>query len=223
MRANKVFQICLLASLTFHGIVLLQNSQFALFSHKIKEEKLEVSYVRKPEEFKPAFAKKAPFLDLQSLKITSQRLTPPRFIGKEALSNIQKKDILLSSAFKKPMFSKPDVIAIKKKITLDMPDNLKMNSAAYISYSQIVHEKLKRSLHDNYSGTQTGEVSIVFVLAKNGKLKDTRIIDEKSSANPYLKDVVLRSLKDTVIFPAFPKELDYPELSFSVTISFEIE
>jgi len=89
-------------------------------------------------------------------------------------------------------------------------------------HSQIVREKIKRALYHSYSGTDTGEVNVVFVVFNDGRLKEARVVEEKSSSNAYLKEISLRSLREASPFPPFPKQLDYPQLSFNVVISFEI-
>ena len=57
----------------------------------------------------------------------------------------------------------------------------------------------------------------------DGNLKDVRYIEDKSSPSYYLKDVSMRSIREAAPFPAFPNDLDYPQLSFNVIISFQID
>ena len=99
----------------------------------------------------------------------------------------------------------------------------KINSPSYVQYYQIVREKIRRSAYYNYSRTEIGEVYISFIISSDGVLKETRLVEEKSCSSQYLRDIALRSIKDASPFPNFPKELDYPNLSFNVVISFEIE
>ena len=67
----------------------------------------------------------------------------------------------------------------------------------------------------------TGEVYLTFILLSNGTLRDVKIIDEKTTANAYLRNLGLRSIKESNPFPSFPGDLTYPELTFSVVIAFE--
>ncbi|MEI6831501.1 MAG: energy transducer TonB, partial [Candidatus Omnitrophota bacterium] len=113
--------------------------------------------------------------------------------------------------------------AIKKKITLPAIEMAKINNPSYISYYQIVREKIRRSAYQNYTHSETGEVYISFIISNDGLIKGVRLVDERSSTNDYLRNIALRSVNDAAPFPNFPKELDYPQLSFNIIISFEIE
>ena len=92
-----------------------------------------------------------------------------------------------------------------------------------MNYYQLVREKIRRCAYQNYSRTDTGEVYLTFIINSDGSLKDIRLVEEKSSAAGYLKDIALQSVKDASPFPPFSKELDYPKLTFNVVISFAIE
>ncbi len=227
MFSEKVFQIALLVSVITHGIILFQNPNIHSFPTQKKEQKLEVSYIKPPPETKTGLktqtpVKKEPFLRLSS-KITADKRIPPPFIDKESIfkgrSAISRQD----ASFTKPSFIRPDIIAIKKKITLPAIDMDKINNPSYISYYQIVREKIKRAAYQNYTGREVGEVTISFVISDDGYLKELRLIEDKSSPSTYLKEIALRSLKDASPFPNFPKELNYPRLSFNLAITFEIE
>ena len=225
MFSNKVFLVAFVASLAFHGVLLLQHTNFSVWNRKDNNKNLELSYVKKVEEEKASVKDRQE--DREQLLRVQNKPRLQKIPLPEAINNIKdnaaaNKDISLDKLFDKPLFVKSDVIAVKRKITLQ-PDKIEINNPAYLNHSQMVREKIKRSLYHNYSGTDTGQVNLVFVLTKEGVLKDVRVVDEGSVLNPYLKEIVLRSIKDASPFPSFPKELDYPQLSFNVVISFEIE
>lgn len=179
---------------------------------------MEVSYIKKPQviQSKPKEIAPERVLSLKSVaKINASKLAPPPFV---------EKPLLLKPTFIKPVALKPDIIAVKKKITLPPIGVDKINNPSYINYYQIVREKIRRTAYQNYGRAEVGEVYLSFIIAKDGYLKETQVIEEKSSPNSYLKEVASRSINDASPFPAFPKELlDYPQLSFNVVISFEIE
>ena len=227
MFSNRVFQIAFLISFITHGVMLFQNSNLSLFSTNQKEQKLEVSYLKNQEQPKkdtpPITLKKEPLLKLPS-RVTVGKRIPPPFIDKEAFFRGTDKAMdLQQSLFAKPLFIKPDVIAIKKKITLPPIDIDKITNPSYISYYQLVREKIKRAAYQNYTRTETGEVYLSFIISADGSLKEIQTREEKSTSSPYLKEIALRSIKDASPFTAFPQELDYAQLSFNVVISFEIE
>ena len=226
MLSDKVLPVTFLISLTIHGVILFQNIDFSFFSSRQKEKRLEVSYIREPK--KPVeypqvkLDKKEPLLKLSS-KIKTEKKFPPPFVNKENIFGKNSGNVLRESTFAKPAFIKTDIIAIRKKINLPPIDIEKINNPSYISYYQIVREKIRRAAYQNYTRTETGEVYLSFIISNDGYLKDVRLVGEKSSPSLYLREIALRSIRDASPFPNFPKELDYPQLSFNVIISFEVE
>lgn len=215
-----------MVSIVVHGVILFQNPDLFTLSIDKKEKKIEVTYLKSPQEAKtypkPAPLKREQPLNLSS-KITAEKKSiPPPFVDKE---NIFKANKELSSRqpFTKPALIKPDIIAIKKKIALPPVDMDKINNPSYISYYQIVREKIRRAAYQNYTRAETGEVYLSFIISGDGYLKEVQLREERSSMSAYLREIALRSIKDASPFPAFPKELEYPQLSFNVVISFEIE
>lgn len=228
MHSERIFQITFLVSLIAHGIILFQNTNLQIFSREIKEPKLEISYVEPLQKLQERLEtsnlprNKGPFSKLPP-KITAQQRIPPPFIDKENILKNGKAQEHRDLGFIKPPFIKPDVIAVKKKIALPEVNIDKINNPSYISYYQIVREKIRRCAYRSYNRNETGQVYISFIISSDGYLKEVRLFEEKSSSNRYLKEIALRSVKDASPFPVFPEELDYPQLSFNVVISFEIE
>jgi TonB family protein len=228
MSSERVFQVALLVSLAVHGTILFQRLNLlpTLNQEKDKLKKeIEISYLEEKEE--PKLKNKnedsrKENVSRPPLKIETKKITPPPFIDKENVFN-SKSNSSLGEYFTKPSLIKPDIIAIKKKITLPAVDLDKIDNPSYLNYYQIVREKIKRAAYQNYMRTETGEVYLTFTISNPGYLGQVRIIEEKSSGSSYLNSVALKSIKDASPFPTFPKELDYPELSFNVVISFEIE
>lgn len=227
MFSNKVFQLTLLISLITHGVILFQNHHLNLFPTNKKENNLEISYIKnikkETKEYpKNTILKKEPRLKLPT-KITLEKRIPLPFIDKEDLFRKSNTNILPGSTFTKPAFIKPDIIAIKKKITLPPINIDKIDNPSYISYYQIVREKIRRAAYQNYTHSEVGKVYLSFIISNDGYLKEIRLVEEKSSTSPYLREIALQSIKDASPYPTFPKELDYLQLSFNVVISFEIE
>jgi len=227
LKENKVFQITLLVSVIFHGVILFQNPNFALFSKKQVNGNTEVSYVREPVAVKEEPVKAMPRKELMptalASKISARKINPPPFIDREAIFKKSINSPKGESEFAKPTVVKPDIISVKKIITTPALDLDKINNPTYISYYQIVREKIRRSAYQNYGKAETGEVYASFVITREGFIRDVRLVESKSSQNPYLRETALKSISDASPFPSFPKELDYPQLSFNVVISFEVE
>jgi len=226
MTSNKAFQIAFIISLATHGVILSQNPNFSLFPISRNAKNIEINYVRTPPERKELLKlQPVPKKEISSKllpKISSGKRPPPPFIDKEMFKT-SKITSSRNTGFTKPELTKPDIIAVKKKITLPPVDMDKINNASYISYYQIVREKIRRAAYQNFTRTETGEVYLTFIISTEGNLIESRLVEEKSSFSPYLRQTALRSIKEASPFPVFPKELDYPQLTFNVVISFEVE
>jgi len=231
MRTDRVFQITLLVSVLVHGVILLQNPDFYHPFRKEskpperKEENIEVSYLKPVRKIKVPAPEKAPRLEpLRKLpdKITVKETALPP-INREEIFKEAKEAAAQKNLYAKPAFMKPEMIAVKTKITLSSSEADNNKSPTYVAHSQLVRERIKQALYHNYGRMEVGQVYLSFVLSRNGQLKEYHLVDDKSTAAPYLKEIALESVKDAVPFPAFPKELDYDELSFNVVISFEVE
>jgi len=224
MLSDKGFLIAVVISLVTHGIILLQNPNLHLPTANKREEPVEVRYVQPYQEKQAVTASTKESLPLPpTAKITAKKTLPPPFIEKGEVLKEKRESILKKPNFTKPAFMKTDVISVKKMITLPPVDMDKINNPSYINYYQIVREKIRRAAYQNYTRTDVGEVYLSFIISKAGNLRDLRLIEEKSSDNAYLRDIALKSIKAASPFPLFPDELDYPQLSFNVVISFEVE
>src|SRR3989338_1198300 len=197
MFSDKAFTITLVLSAIVHGVILFQNPNLNLniFPKDKKEPVLEVSYVKTPPEPqatkeypKTALPKKESFLKLSS-KITATKMTPPPYIDRETIFRKSREIISQKYAFSKPTFVKPDIIAVKKIITLPPIDLDKINNPSYISYYQIVREKIRRAAYQNYTRAEVGEAYLSFLISSDGSLKAMQLIEEKSSPSVYLKEI----------------------------------
>lgn len=226
MVLNNPFLTAIIISLLVHAFILFQHMNFNLFGKKINDKQFEIVYVNPSREDKQSakLVKRSSVKKNIPLKLSSRAelLNTPILVNREALKRtgevLQRKP-----AFVKPPLDKPETSAFVKKIDFKVTDSDKTNNPLYLSYYQLIREKIRRAAYQNYNRDASGEVYLSFVISQEGGIKDVRIIDEKSSTNPYLKRIALESVQDASPFPNFPKELDYPQLSFNVVVSFELE
>ena len=228
MNTDKFFQTAIIISVLGHITFIAVNLPALNFLRFNKpRQEIKVVYIKDPvQQLQPKKkAAREPLVTRYSPKVTAD--------SKSMLAPLQNsRDFLKRSAgfearepnIVKPFTLKPDaLLQAKKKITLPPVEMTKISSPSYISYYELVREKIRRSAYQNYSKTETGEIFLSFVIAQDGSLRDIRLIEEKSTASYYLRDIATRSIRVAAPFPVFPKELDYPQLSFNVIISFEIE
>ncbi len=228
MDTDRFFQTAIIVSALAHITFIavhLPSLNFLRFN-KPKQE-IKVVYIKAPRQQDPVPGKitaREPLVTRIPAKVTADNkslLAPlqssQNFLKRSAGLAAKEADVV------KPFTLKPDIIPVKKKISLPPVDMAKISNPSYISYYQLVREKIRRSAYQNYSRTETGEIFLSFVIGQDGSLRDIRLIEEKSTPSYYLRDIASRSIRAAAPFPVFPKELDYPQLSFNVIISFEIE
>ncbi|KPK97281.1 MAG: hypothetical protein AMJ95_09940 [Omnitrophica WOR_2 bacterium SM23_72] len=227
MFSDRLFQISLIVSLLIHSVIFFHSPNLNLFPRPKEDKQTSVSYVKPDQESKPETKPKVaperkPLLKLPE-RITLERKLPPLYAEKPDIFKKIRTTTPKQVSFTKPAFLKPDTLAVKKKISFPSPELDKINNPVYLSYYQIVREKIKRAAYQSYTGKEVGEVTVSFVIINNGHLQELRLIEQKSVLSPYLREIALRSIKDAAPFPTFPKELDYPQLSFNLAITFEVE
>jgi outer membrane biosynthesis protein TonB len=218
MVKNKNFQIALVISLAIHTAVLLRLPLIKLFSTRRVEDKTELTYIKEQAILPSLKVYEEIFPKQSSRPPSSKAVAPPPYVMKEKIFEMAK-----NIPLKKPKFTSPEIIAVKKKITLPSINDEKIDNPVYLDYYQVIRERIKRAAYQNYTSLINGEVYLSFIIMNNGHIKSTRINEEKSTPYAYLKQIAQKSIFDASPFPSFPKDLDYPELSFNVIIAFEVE
>jgi protein TonB len=219
--SEDFFYFALLISLAVHlsiggGSLLVKSNSSAV----IKKKKMEVIY-------------KAPMKEEPQMKLNKNKLAEkPKKEEKIAL-----RDPLSSVALVKEHIVKPDALKVyervpekmksfnmtaKKTVSVPALQSEKINNPSYANYYSLVRGRIKQRAYFNYSEYYAGEVYLTFILTSEGSLKEVQIIEEKSTGGQYLRTIGLKSIKEATPFPPFPKELNYPELTFNVVISFQV-
>ena len=233
MVLERELQLALVVSLIAHALILAQSPRPSFALKKDKTREFEVRYIKKLAQdteierqlqARPAMSRlpaisRESFLDVSRVTPIAAIKPPPPFVQGGPSENIGNQQ----TVFNKPLFIKPELAGIKRKISLPALDMDKISNPSYISYYQLVREKIKRATYQNYTGSETGEVVVSFVISSEGYIKDIRLVEDKSLSGAYLRETALRSIKEAAPFPKFPKGLDYPQLTFNLAITFEIE
>jgi outer membrane biosynthesis protein TonB len=219
MFSDRFFQIALVISLIAHSAMFFKLPQINLLPLRRTLDQIEVTYIK--EEATSSSSKlynKTSPLESRSPKTSSKNIAPPPYVKKEQIFNKVK-----NIPIEKPELLRPEIIAVKKNISLPEVHDEKMKNPVYLNYYQKIREKIKRAAYQNYTRLVNGEVYLSFIILSNGKLGNIRIDEEKSTTYTYLKEIARKSIYDASPFPDFPKDLNYSELSFNVIISFEVE
>lgn len=216
------FLLALILSLSVHltvggGSMLIKNKE----EKKVKTRKMEVLYTKpKKEELKAEPQKPKPVEELPQIaeKITLHDSLSSVVLVKE---HVQQQDPL--KVYERvPEKVRSFNMAAKKTVSVPPLQSEKINNPSYANYYSLVRGRIKQRAYFNYSEYYAGEVYLTFILTSDGTLKELQIIEQKTTGGQYLRTIGLKSVKEAVPFPPFPKELRYPELTFNVVISFQV-
>jgi hypothetical protein len=211
MNNKKYWKSAIVLSLTVHfGIIAVSysaiNKNMPINERKeIKEIKITVKEVVKNTSSggtgKGMYGKE------------EKNLIPPPYIknliGKLLVNN--DKNISLSKA---QVFEK-DINGI---VIYDKLDNatLKRNPS-YMSYYNGLRSKLYEISRKSYNGKAIGEVSLSFVLLRDGTLEYVK----GEGANQQLIDLAIRIVKESAPFVSFPDDLKGQSCQFGISILFK--
>ena len=215
MYSDKIFQIALVVSLTVHTALLIRLPYINFLAQHKEIKKAEVTYIMEKTKLPSLKFYEKIFPKKPSLQISSKVLAPAPNVKNEQIFKRAK-----ITPIKKP---EPEIITVKKKITLPAIRDDKMVNPVYLNYYQIIRERIKHAAYQNYTRLINGEVYVSFIVLSAGQLNNVRINNEKSTSQAYLKDIAKKTIHDASPFPSFPQDLNYPELTFNVIISFEVE
>jgi hypothetical protein len=112
-------------------------------------------------------------------------------------------------------------VKVTKEVSIPMLQSEKINTPSYITYYQIVRDRIRDRAYSNYTKLSMGEVFVTFVIKSDGSLSALQVLEAKSAANDFLREVGVKSVQEAAPFPPFPRDLTYPELTFNVSISFQ--
>ena len=225
---NNIFYIGLIISAVLH-LMLIQIFSLHPFKKQQKTVKnIELIY----KQLTPEKEKKT-VQDIQEIEIVKK--TPPpskvklleKDLGKfssiaDTIPDISKAPERIELGRKKPPQIK--TLDISEKITIPVLEAEKMTNPRFLNYYQTIR-KLIRERANQYKDTdnfETGEVYLTFVLSSEGSLLGAQVINQKTRASDYLKDFGLKSVREAGPFPPFPKEIQYPELTINIIISFNL-
>lgn len=234
MLSDKILAVFLVLSLVMHAAFLIALPPPGINSNKNLLQKIEVTYQKAPavkkEEIKVSEARRVePIKRVELLSVAKN--PPPDF------SDYFAKPKLDVEAINKPQAYNVKLVAIKpKRVELLLEKNVSgkndlPKNPLYLKYYEATRGKIRRYAYYNVAErlvpdqgrAYSGEVCLYFTILSDGNLKELRVVEDKSTQDNHLKEIAMRSIKDASPFPVIPKELDYPELSFIIIISFELE
>ncbi len=215
---NRIFTYAIIGSCLIHALFLVQMTFFQLWNARNLHRATEITYQRPAEKKQNNQIKEVKKKSVKKIKMPVNKQV--------ALLNKGKTPVLDKIQLAKKQSSEQVAMLYgQRKISLPVFKSEKLTSPKYQTYHNIIREKIRQRayMYVNDPEFQPGEVYLTFVLLSNGGLQQVQLIEGKTKANDYLRKVGFYSIKESAPFPAFPPDLNYPELSFHVVISFEIK
>jgi TonB family protein len=220
--SSRQFDIIFLLSIIVHAVFLLELPRLRFIPPQKSLTNLEITYQKlKIEEaanrkLLEAIEKRASLANLRQnrpLPDTVKAGNPPSFAEKALADKILVHKVQTPAIYERP---------VKDIVKLPQASSPFIKNPAYINYYQIVRERIKSVARLDNPLSLTGEVFLTFILDANGQLRALRVVDEKSTSNPQLKNLAYSFIEKAAPFPVFPKNLPHQQLSFNVIIEFKI-
>ena len=201
--------------LNFRNAVILSIVIHAAFIHsmyrspaheveRVKRDEIIVEYIPKTEPEKIREVKK----EVKAISVDTPKINlAPKVKMKPSTDAAAKSNVERQKEVS-------DELAIKQARVKSTKD--------YISYYQLIREKIRQKLKNrcrSYYGE--GDVGLIFTLSSDGTLISSAVDPSVSTRESALVDAAIHSLKDAAPFAGFPKALDLPQMSFTLTVSFK--
>lgn len=225
---NKIFYYCLACSMMVHLAIL-----GGLVFHKAKnlrklKREIEVTYIKvKPQ---PANENKTVYKDVKVVK-NSQPLPKVDFMSSKPnaddfVAGAAKDVSKFSNNFQMDRKKTPQIAMLEVENANSAPGmkSEKITNPQYLNYNESIRQKIKERAYQyvKHKDFEAGSVYLTFSVTKDGTLQDVKIIEARTKANGYLREIGPKSVREAGPFAPFPKDLNYPELTFNVVMSFEV-
>ncbi|MEI6438180.1 MAG: energy transducer TonB [Candidatus Omnitrophota bacterium] len=113
-------------------------------------------------------------------------------------------------------------LKVTKEVSIPILKSEKIDTPGYAMYTNIIRDRIRERAYVNFVKYAGGDVYLTFVVKSDGQLSDVQVLQNRSQASEALCAAGLDSIREAAPFPAFPKELNYPELTFNIQISFQL-
>ena len=111
---------------------------------------------------------------------------------------------------------------LSHKISITPIKSEKINNPVYAAYNEMVRDRIKEKVYENYDRMERGSVYLTFLLDEHGVLKAAQIIQEKTNASEHLQEIAIRSLREASPFPPFLKGMNLIEYPFNIEIQYQV-
>jgi len=111
---------------------------------------------------------------------------------------------------------------LNRRVSITPIKSEKINNPVYAAYNEMVRDRIKEKVYENYDKMESGTVYLTFLLDDHGILKEAKIIPEKTDASVHLQEIAMRSLRQASPFPSFLKGMNLSEYPFNIEIQYQV-
>ena len=218
-----------IASIILHSVLIINLPFFLPRLIPENSHIIEVNYYKQEEGALPNYEKtkegagQNAALDQNIVLKNIMKLPQPFVMTKDTSQpDFIREDFFAKKKLEQKKLILPKQDLMKKRVTLPLMESSGIRNPVYLSYFNSLRVKIRRFAYKNYDRFEEGAVYLTFVINSDGKLQEARVVAGKSTGSSLLKEIALNSIKEASPYPPFPKNLDYPQLTFNVIISFEL-
>ena len=114
-----------------------------------------------------------------------------------------------------------EIVLAKRSIDLNSI-SLSNGTSESLNYLRAIRNRINSYVHRNYrTHMGKGEILLHFVLNSDGSVRSASIVKDDTDNNKRLKDLCLNSIYLSSPFKSFPNDLDLPQATFNISISFK--
>jgi len=220
MTENFLFK-ALFISLAAHTAVLcvtyfsrMNDSQYKATA----QNRIEISY--KPVHTKAADIREYPIRSARHPDLSNNQ----KFFSEGTIPVILVKErpILPFGMFyeRKPEHTRN--MELSHRVSITPIKSEKINNPVYAAYNEMVRDRIKEKVYENYDKMERGSVYLTFLLDEHGVLEEAKIIPEKTDASEHLQEISIRSLREASPFPSFLKGMNLTEYPFNIEIQYQV-
>jgi len=183
-----------------------------------RQHRIEISY--RPAHKKAVDIREYPIKPAQQLDLNDN----PRFYsnGSVPVSLGHEKSMLPFNMFERSKPERMTSMELSRRVSIMPISSEKINNPVYAAYNEMVRDRIKEKVYQNYDKMEMGTVYLTFLLDEDGTLKAAQIIQEKTNAPEHLQEIALKSLRDASPFPPFLKGMNLSEYPFNIQIQYQV-
>jgi hypothetical protein len=220
MTENFLFK-AIFISLAVHTAVLcvayfsrLNDAHF----RALRQNQVEVSY--RPAHKKSADTREHPIRQVRRLDLSNN----PKFYsyGTIPAGLVKEKPMLPLGMFYERKPEGMRTMELSRRVSIMPITSEKINNPVYAAYNEMVRDRIKQKVYENYDKIEGGSVYLTFLLNEKGVLEGSQVIPQKTNASAHLQELSLRSLREAGPFPPFLKGMNLTEYPFNIEIQYEV-